>query len=128
MSIEEKALKLHYEMQGKIEVVSRKEVTTREDLSLLYTPGVAEPCRVIEKNYDESFRLTRRSNLVAVVTDGTAVLGLGDIGPAAGMPVMEGKCVLFKEFGGVDAFPLCIDSKDVDTIVNTIYFQELWWH
>lgn len=121
MSIEEKALKLHYEMQGKIEVVSRKEVTTREDLSLLYTPGVAEPCRVIEKNYEESFRLTRRSNLVAVVTDGTAVLGLGDIGPAAGMPVMEGKCVLFKEFGGVDAFPLCIDSKDVDTIVNTIY-------
>ncbi len=121
MSIEEKALKLHYEMQGKIEVVSRKEITTREDLSLLYTPGVAEPCRVIEKNYEESFRLTRRSNLVAVVTDGTAVLGLGDIGPAAGMPVMEGKCVLFKEFGGVDAFPLCIDSKDVDTIVNTIY-------
>lgn len=121
MSIEEKALKLHYEMQGKIEVVSRKEVATREDLSLLYTPGVAEPCRVIEKNYEESFRLTRRSNLVAVVTDGTAVLGLGDIGPAAGMPVMEGKCVLFKEFGGVDAFPICIDSKDVDTIVNTIY-------
>lgn len=122
MSIEEKALKLHYEMQGKIEVVSRKEITTREDLSLLYTPGVAEPCRVIEKNYEESFRLTRRSNLVAVVTDGTAVLGLGDIGPVAGMPVMEGKCVLFKEFGGVDAFPICIDSKDVDTIVNTIYF------
>ncbi|WP_312045786.1 NAD(P)-dependent malic enzyme [Anaerotignum sp.] len=121
MSIEEEALKLHYEMQGKIEVVSRKKITTREDLSLLYTPGVAEPCRVIEKNYEESFRLTRRSNLVAVVTDGTAVLGLGDIGPAAGMPVMEGKCVLFKEFGGVDAFPLCIDSKDVDTIVNTIY-------
>lgn len=121
MSIEEQALKLHYEMQGKIEVVSRKEITTREDLSLLYTPGVAEPCRVIEKNYEESFRLTRRSNLVAVVTDGSAVLGLGDIGPAAGMPVMEGKCVLFKEFGGVDAFPLCIDSKDVDTIVNTIY-------
>ncbi|NCC15378.1 MAG: NADP-dependent malic enzyme [Clostridia bacterium] len=121
MSIEEKALKLHYEMQGKIEVVSRKEITTREDLSLLYTPGVAEPCRVIEKNYEESFRLTRRSNLVAVITDGTAVLGLGDIGPAASMPVMEGKCVLFKEFGGVDAFPICIDSKDVDTIVNTIY-------
>ncbi|HBF66002.1 MAG TPA: NAD-dependent malic enzyme [Clostridium sp.] len=121
MSIEEQALKLHYEMQGKIEVVSRKEITTREDLSFLYSPGVAEPCRVIEKNYEESFRLTRRSNLVAVVTDGTAVLGLGDIGPAAGMPVMEGKCVLFKEFGGVDAFPLCIDSKDVDTIVNTIY-------
>lgn len=121
MTTEEKALRLHYEMQGKIEVVSRKEITTREDLSLLYTPGVAEPCRVIEQDYEESFRLTRRSNLVAVVTDGTAVLGLGDIGPAAGMPVMEGKCVLFKEFGGVDAFPLCIDSKDVDTIVNTIY-------
>ncbi len=121
MTTEQKALRLHYEMQGKIEVISRKEITTREDLSLLYTPGVAEPCRVIEKDYEESFRLTRRSNLVAVVTDGTAVLGLGDIGPAAGMPVMEGKCALFKEFGGVDAFPLCIDSKDVDTIVNTIY-------
>lgn len=121
MTIEEKALQLHYDMQGKIEVVSRKDVRTREDLSLLYTPGVAEPCRVIEKSYEESFRLTRRSNLVAVVTDGTAVLGLGDIGAAAGMPVMEGKCVLFKEFGDVDAFPLCIDSKDVDTIVNTIY-------
>ena len=121
MDINEKALQLHYEMNGKIEVVSRKPVETREDLSLLYTPGVAEPCRVIEKDYEESFRLTRRSNLVAVITDGTAVLGLGDIGPAAGMPVMEGKCVLFKEFGDVDAFPLCIDSKDVDTIVNTIY-------
>ena len=121
MDINEKALKLHYEMNGKIEVVSRKPVETREDLSLLYTPGVAEPCRVIEKDYEESFRLTRRSNLVAVITDGTAVLGLGDIGPAAGMPVMEGKCVLFKEFGDVDAFPICIDSKDVDTIVNTIY-------
>lgn len=120
MNINEKALQLHYEMQGKIEVVSRKKIETREDLSLLYTPGVAEPCRVIEKNEEESFRLTRRSNLVAVITDGTAVLGLGDIGPAAGMPVMEGKCVLFKEFGDVDAFPLCIDSKDVDTIVNTI--------
>ena len=121
MDINKKALDLHYEMNGKIEVVSRKPVETREDLSLLYTPGVAEPCRVIEKDYEESFRLTRRSNLVAVITDGTAVLGLGDIGPAAGMPVMEGKCVLFKEFGDVDAFPLCIDSKDVDTIVNTIY-------
>lgn len=120
MTLEEKALQLHYEMQGKIEVVSRKAVTSREDLSLLYTPGVAEPCRVIAKDEEESFRLTRRSNLVAVITDGTAVLGLGDIGPAAGMPVMEGKCVLFKEFGGVDAFPLSIDSKDVDTIVNTI--------
>ena len=121
MGINEKALQLHYEMQGKIEIISRKPVETREDLSLLYTPGVAEPCRVIERKEEESFRLTRRSNLVAVITDGTAVLGLGDIGPAAGMPVMEGKCVLFKEFGGVDAFPLCIDSKDVDTIVNTIY-------
>lgn len=121
MDINKKALQLHYEMNGKIEVVSRKPVETREDLSLLYTPGVAEPCRVIEKDYEESFRLTRRSNLVAVITDGTAVLGLGDIGPAAGMPVMEGKCVLFKEFGDVDAFPLCIDSKDVDTIVNTVY-------
>lgn len=120
MTLEEKALQLHYEMQGKIEVISRKSVTSREDLSLLYTPGVAEPCRVIAKDEEESFRLTRRSNLVAVITDGTAVLGLGDIGPAAGMPVMEGKCVLFKEFGDVDAFPLCIDSKDVDTIVNTI--------
>ncbi len=120
MSLEQKALQLHEQMQGKIEVVSRKKVTTREDLSLLYTPGVAEPCRVIAKDEEASFRLTRRSNLVAVVTDGTAVLGLGDIGPAAGMPVMEGKCVLFKEFGDVDAFPLCIDSKDVDTIVQTI--------
>ncbi len=120
MSLEQKALQLHEQMQGKIEVISRKKVTTREDLSLLYTPGVAEPCRVIAKDEEASFRLTRRSNLVAVVTDGTAVLGLGDIGPAAGMPVMEGKCVLFKEFGDVDAFPLCIDSKDVDTIVQTI--------
>ena len=120
MTIEEKALRLHYEMQGKIEVNTRKAVMTREDLSLLYTPGVAEPCRVIAKNEEESFRLTRRSNLVAVVTDGTAVLGLGDIGPSASMPVMEGKCVLYKEFGGIDAFPICIDSKDVDTIVQTI--------
>lgn len=120
MSIEKKALALHYELQGKIEVVSRKEITTREDLSLLYTPGVAEPCRVIANDYEESFLLTRRSKLVAVVTDGTAVLGLGDIGPAASMPVMEGKCALFKAFGDVDAFPICIDSKDVDTIVNTV--------
>lgn len=121
MTLDEKALQLHYEMQGKIEVVSRKPVETREDLSLLYTPGVAEPCRVIAKDEEKSFDLTRRSNLVAVVTDGSAVLGLGDIGPSAGMPVMEGKCVLFKEFGDVDAFPICIDSKDVDTIVQTIY-------
>ena len=120
MNINEQALKLHEEMHGKIEVVSRKKIETREDLSLLYTPGVAEPCRQIAADYEKSFTLTRRSNLVAVITDGTAVLGLGDIGPAAGMPVMEGKCALFKEFGDVDAFPLCIDSKDTDTIVNTI--------
>lgn len=120
MDINEKALKLHYEMKGKIEVISRRHIITREDLSLLYTPGVAEPCRQIAADYEKSFQLTRRSNLVAVITDGTAVLGLGDIGPAAGMPVMEGKCALFKEFADVDAFPLCIDSKDTDTIVNTI--------
>ena len=115
------SLDMHYELGGKIEIVSRKKIETREDLSLAYTPGVAEPCRVIAKDYEQSFKLTRRSNLVAVITDGTAVLGLGDIGPAAGMPVMEGKCVLFKEFADVDAFPLCIDSKDTDTIVQTIY-------
>ena len=120
MDINEQALKLHEEMKGKIEVISRKKIETKEDLSLLYTPGVAEPCRQIAKDYEKSFTLTRRSNLVAVITDGTAVLGLGDIGPAAGMPVMEGKCALFKEFGDVDAFPICIDSKDTDTIVNTI--------
>lgn len=121
MDVNKAALDMHYELGGKIEVISRKKIETREDLSLAYTPGVAEPCRVIEKDYEQSFKLTRRSNLVAVITDGTAVLGLGDIGPAAGMPVMEGKCVLFKEFAGVDAFPLCIDSKDTDTIVQTIY-------
>lgn len=121
MDINQAALALHYEMKGKIEVISRKKITTREDLSLVYTPGVAEPCREIAKDYEKSFQLTRRSNLVAVITDGTAVLGLGDIGPAAGMPVMEGKCALFKEFADVDAFPICIDSKDVDTIVQTIF-------
>lgn len=120
MDINEESLRLHEQLGGKIEVISRKKIETKEDLSLLYTPGVAEPCRVIAKDYEQSFKLTRRSNLVAVITDGTAVLGLGDIGPAAGMPVMEGKCALFKEFGGVDAFPLCIDSKDTDTIVQTI--------
>lgn len=120
MDINEKALKLHEEMKGKIEVIARKKINSREDLSLLYTPGVAEPCRQIAADYEKSFQLTRRGNLVAVITDGTAVLGLGDIGPAAGMPVMEGKCALFKEFADVDAFPLCIDSKDTDTIVNTI--------
>ena len=120
MNVSEESLKLHEEMRGKIEVCARKHVESAEDLSLLYTPGVAEPCRAINKDYQKSWDLTRRNNLVAVITDGTAVLGLGDIGPAAGMPVMEGKCVLFKEFGDVDAFPLCIDSKDTDEIVRTI--------
>ena len=119
-ALSQKSLDLHYALQGKIEVVARKHVETREDLSLLYTPGVAQPCREIQADYEQSFALTRRSNLVAVITDGSAVLGLGDIGPAAGMPVMEGKCALFKEFGGVDAFPLCVDTKDVDKLVETI--------
>ncbi|MGN0470895.1 MAG: NADP-dependent malic enzyme [Acutalibacteraceae bacterium] len=121
MNIREESLKKHYEWQGKIEVVSRTPITNSEELSLAYTPGVAEPCLEIQKDYDKSFKLTRRSNLVAVITDGTAVLGLGDIGPEAGMPVMEGKCALFKEFADVDAFPLCVRSKDVDEIVRTIY-------
>lgn len=121
MDINEQSLALHRELRGKIEVVARKHITTKEDLSLLYTPGVAEPCRAIQKDYDLSFTLTRRGNLVAVITDGTAVLGLGDIGPAAGMPVMEGKCALFKEFGGVDAIPLCVDTHDVDKLVETIH-------
>ena len=120
MSIAEESLKLHYEKKGKIEVVSTVPVNSAEDLSLAYTPGVAQPCLEIQKNVDLSYELTRRWNLCLVVTDGTAVLGLGDIGPEAGMPVMEGKCVLFKSFGGVDAFPLCIKSKDVDEIVRTI--------
>lgn len=120
MDVKEEALKKHYEWQGKIEVVSRASINTREDLSLAYTPGVAEPCLQIQKNPELSYSLTRRSNLVAVITDGTAVLGLGDIGGLAGMPVMEGKCCLFKEFAGVDAFPLCVKSKDVDEIVHTI--------
>ena len=121
MDIRQESLKKHYEWNGKIEVVSRVPVENRQDLSLAYTPGVAEPCLEIQKDYNKSYELTRRNNLVAVITDGTAVLGLGDIGPEAGMPVMEGKCALFKTFADVDAFPICIRSKDVDELVRTIY-------
>ena len=121
MDIRQESLKKHYEWGGKIEVISRAPINTREDLSLAYTPGVAEPCLEINKDYNKSFELTRRHNLVAVITDGTAILGLGDIGPEAGMPVMEGKCALFKAFADVDAFPICVRSKDVDEIVRTIY-------
>lgn len=120
MDKKEIALKKHEEWQGKIEVISRSRLETPEDLSIAYTPGVAEPCLEISKNVDLSYTYTRRHNMVAVITDGTAVLGLGDIGPEAGMPVMEGKCVLFKTFADVDAFPLCVRSKDVDDIVNTV--------
>ncbi len=121
MNIKEQSLKKHYEWGGKIEVVSRAPVKSSTDLSLAYTPGVAEPCLEIQRDKNKSYELTRRSNMVAVITDGSAVLGLGNIGGAAGMPVMEGKCVLFKEFADVDAFPLCIKSQDVDEIVRTIY-------
>ncbi len=114
------SLKLHYQWKGKIEVTPRAAVDSKDALSLAYTPGVAQPCLEIQKDMNKSYELTRRWNTVAVVTDGTAVLGLGDIGPEAGMPVMEGKCVLFKAFGGVDAIPLCVRSKDVDEIVNTV--------
>ena len=120
MDKKEFALKQHEEWNGKIEVISRVKVSTPEELSVAYTPGVAEPCLEISKDVDLSYKYTRRGNMVAVITDGTAVLGLGDIGPEAGMPVMEGKCVLFKEFGGVDAFPLCVRSKSVDEIVRTV--------
>ncbi len=120
MDYEKKALEMHQKWKGKIEIKSRVPLETKEDLSIAYTPGVAAPCLEIQKNPMLSYEYTRRNNMVAVVTDGTAVLGLGDIGPEAGMPVMEGKCVLFKSFGGVDAFPLCIRSKEVDEIVNTV--------
>lgn len=121
MSITEDSLKLHYEKKGKIEIISTVSVKSKQDLSLAYTPGVAQPCLEIQKDIRKSYELTRRWNLCLVATDGSAVLGLGDIGPEAGMPVMEGKCVLFKEFGNVDAVPLCIKSQDVDEIVRTIY-------
>lgn len=121
MDYAKESLRLHQEWKGKIQVVTNVPVETQEDLSLAYTPGVAQPCLEIQKDINQSYELTRRWNMCLVVTDGSAVLGLGDIGPEAGMPVMEGKCVLFKAFGDVDAFPLCIKSQDVDEIVNTIY-------
>ncbi|MBQ2191794.1 MAG: NAD-dependent malic enzyme [Clostridia bacterium] len=123
MDYAKESLRLHGEWKGKIEVVATVPTASREDLSLAYTPGVAQPCLEIQKDVDKSYELTRRHNLCLVVTDGTAVLGLGDIGPEAAMPVMEGKCVLFKNFGGVDAFPLCLKTKDVDEIVRTIYLM-----
>ena len=121
MDYAKESLKLHEQWKGKIEVIATVPVETKEDLSLAYTPGVAQPCLEIQKDVEKSFELTRRHNLCAVITDGSAVLGLGDIGPEAGMPVMEGKCVLFKAFGGVDAFPLCVKSQDVDAFVETVY-------
>ena len=121
MDYAKESLKLHEQWKGKIEVIATVPVQTKDDLSLAYTPGVAQPCLEIQKDVNKSYELTRRHNLCAVITDGSAVLGLGDIGPEAGMPVMEGKCVLFKAFGGVDAFPLCIKTKDVDEFVNTVY-------
>ena len=124
MNYAEESLKKHYEWKGKLETVPKMKIETKDDLSLAYTPGVAQACLEIQKDPEKSFLLTGRGNLVAVITDGTAVLGLGDIGPEAGMPVMEGKCVLFKSFGGVDAIPLCVKSKDPDEIVNTVALLE----
>ena len=121
MDYAKESLRLHEQWKGKIEVIATVPVATKDDLSLAYTPGVAEPCLAIQKDIGKSYDLTRRHNLCLVVTDGSAVLGLGDIGPEAGMPVMEGKCVLFKAFGGVDAFPLCVKTKDVDEFVETVY-------
>ncbi len=121
MDYRKESLKLHEQWKGKLEVTARAKVNDKDSLSLAYTPGVAQPCLEIQKDYDKSWQLTRRWNMVAVITDGSAVLGLGDIGPEAGMPVMEGKCVLFKEFGDVDAFPLCVRTKDVDEFVQTVY-------
>lgn len=121
MDYRKESLKLHGEWKGKVEITARAKVDNKDALSLAYTPGVAEPCLAIQADYNKSWELTRRWNMVAVITDGSAVLGLGDIGPEAGMPVMEGKCVLFKEFGGVDAFPLCVRTKDVDEFVETVY-------
>ena len=121
MNYAEESLRLHGEWKGKIEVIATVPVATKDDLSLAYTPGVAQPCLEIQKDINKSYELTRRHNLCAVITDGSAVLGLGDIGPEAGMPVMEGKCVLFKSFGNVDAFPLCIKTHDVDEFVNAVY-------
>jgi len=126
MDYAKESLRLHGEWKGKIEVISTVPCKSKEDLSLAYTPGVAQPCLEIQKDVNKSYDLTRRHNLCAVITDGTAVLGLGDIGPEAGMPVMEGKCALFKAFADVDAFPLCIKSKDVDEFVNTVYLLRLF--
>ena len=120
MNFFEESLKMHENKKGKIEVISKVKVESRDDLSIAYSPGVAEPCKMIKENKENVYKYTSKGNMVAVVTDGSAVLGLGNIGPEAGLPVMEGKAILFKEFGGVDAFPICIDSNDVDTIVNTV--------
>ena len=120
MDYAKESLRLHAEWKGKLDTVAKMKIETRDDLSLAYTPGVAQPCLEIQKDIDKSYEYTGRGNSVAVITDGTAVLGLGDIGPEAGMPVMEGKCVLFKEFGGINAIPLCIRSKDTEEIVRTI--------